>query len=270
MRSLRWILLISLLIFGNVTQAGQTLVLIHGYLGTGTAWRDTGIVSILQRVGWRDSGHLFPYSELPTGLPDSPTQRYLYTVTLFSEAPLAVQTQQLSFYLHWLQQRYPDNTMILVGHSAGGVVARLSMLLHPELPINGLITIASPHLGTDKAELGYMLSHSPMSWAALFMGLGTINRSRELYRDLIRERPATDLFWLNRRPHPQATYISIIRANENEGFDSFVPAYSQNMNNVSALRGQSLVIPTHGDHALRWQDGILLADLLKRYFSSSR
>ncbi len=267
MKPLRWILLISLLTFGNVTQAGQTLVLVHGYLGTGTAWRTTGIVTRLQRAGWRDSGHLFPHSELPSGLPDWHTQRYLYTVTLPSEAPLPVQTRQLSFYLHWLQQRHPNNDMILVGHSAGGVVARLSMLFHPEFPVQGLITIASPHLGTDKAELGYQLGHSPLGWFAPFAGLDTLNRSEELYRDLVRERPSTELFWLNRRPHPPAIYISIIRANEDEGFDSLVPAYSQDMNNVSALSGQSIVIPTYGDHALHWRDGVLLADLLGYYFS---
>jgi len=269
MNALRWIILSSMLIFSNVTQAGQTLVLIHGYLGTGTAWRTTGIVDMLQRAGWRDSGHLFPQSELPSGLPDSQTQRYLYTVTLPSEAPLPIQTRQLSFYLHWLQQRHPDNSMILIGHSAGGVVARLSMIFHPDIPVKGLITIASPHLGTDKAELGYMLGHSPFSWVAPLMGLDTINRSQGLYYDLVRERPSTALFWLNRRPHPPAIYVSIIRINEGYGFEDFVPSYSQDMNNIMALRGQSWVIPTEGYHNLRWSDGELIAGLLRRDFFNS-
>jgi len=270
MNSLRWIILISLLCFGTGTQAGQTLVLIHGYLGTGTAWRTTGIVETLERAGWRDSGHLFPNSEQPSGAPDSPIKHYLYTVTLPSEAPLLVQTRQLGFYLHWLQQRHPGNEMILIGHSAGGVVARSSMVLNTDITVRGLITIASPHLGTDKAELGYLLGHSPFSVVAPLMGLDTINRSQDLYRDLVRERPETALFWLNRRPHPYAMYVSIIRTNEGYGFEDSVPTYSQNMNNVMALRGRSLVIPTEGLHGLRWSDGELLAGVLKQEFADPR
>lgn len=251
----------------QLAQAGQTLVLIHGYLGTGSAWRTAGIINQLQHDGWQDSGHLFPEIIHNYNAQDTrDMERQLYTLTLPSEAPLPLQTRQLEFYLHWLQQQHPDNQIILVGHSAGGVVARLCMIVNPTLPVVGLITIASPHLGTDKAELAYLLSHSPASWFAPFMGLDTLNRSEELYWDLIRERPSTALFWLNRQPHPRARYISIVRVNEGKGFDDLVPNYSQDMNNVSALRGKSLTIPTRGSHGLRWSDGEILVILLNRYF----
>ncbi len=255
---------ILLLLWCSQIHAGQTLVLIHGYLGTGSAWRTTGIIAQLQQVGWQDNGHLFP--EMTYTRDSDDAEQQLYTLTLPSEAPLPIQTRQLEFYLHWLQQQHPNNDIILVGHSAGGVVARFSMVFNPSLPIIGLITIASPHLGTDKAELAYLLSNSPASWFAPFMGLDTLNRSEDLYRDLIRERPNTALFWLNRQPHPRAHYISIVRVNEGKGFDDLVPNYSQDMNNISALRGQSIVIPTRGSHGLRWSDGALLARLLTLYF----
>jgi len=254
-------LLISLL--SLPAYAGQTLVLIHGYLGDGSTWRPVGIVSTLQPAGWQDAGHLFPGGPLPGGIAKNPLERYIYSVTLPSEAPLAAQAQQLDFYLRHLQQRHPDNTLILVGHSAGGVVARLVMVVS-DIPIQGLITIASPHLGTEKAEWATLLSNSPFSWMAPFLGLDTINRSKGLYWDLSREHPTSFLFWLNRQPHPKASYISIVRL----GGDDWVPPYSQDMNDVPVLRGLATTVTTAGNHSLHPADGPLLLSLLDKMLGS--
>ncbi len=250
--SLLFIWLVSL-----AAHAGHTLVLIHGYLDDGSSWRQTGIVSALQAAGWQDAGHLFPNAPLPVA--PNAMERNLYTVTLPSEAPLATQAQWLDFYLRQLQKRYPKNSLILVGHSAGGVVARLVMVVSG-IPVQGLITIASPHLGTDKAEWGTILSNSPFCWIAPFFGLDTLNRSKGLYRDLVREHPASLLFWLNRQSHPNAFYVSIVRA---EG-DKWVPGYSQDMNDVPALRGLAMTVTSAGTHSLQVADGPLLASLLER------
>jgi pimeloyl-ACP methyl ester carboxylesterase len=258
--SLLLILLVSL-----PAHAGHTLVFIHGYLGDGSAWRPTGIISALQGAGWQDAGHLFPNGPMPGGVPPNPMERYLYTVTLPSEAPLAAQAQWLDFYLRALQGRHPNNSLILVGHSAGGVVARLVMVVSG-IPVQGLITIASPHLGTDKAEWGTMLSNSPFSWFAPFFGLDTLNRSKGLYWDLVREHPASLLFWLNRQPHPSAFYVSIVR----EGGDNWVPAYSQDMNDVPALRGLAMTVTSVGTHSLQPADGPVLASLLEKYDKNRR
>lgn len=239
--------------------AGHTLVLIHGYLGDGSGWRPTGIVSVLQADGWQDAGHLFPNSPLPGGVEvPSPSGRYLYTVTLPSEAPIAVQAQWLDFYLRTLQGRHPDNSLVLVGHSTGGVVARLVIVMS-KIPVQGLITIASPHLGTDKAELGTILSNSPVSWITPFLGLNTLNRSKGLYWDLVREHPTSLLFWLNRQPHPKGFYASIVR----NGGDKWVPFSSQDMNNVPALREVALTVISDGKHSLESADGPVLAFLLE-------
>lgn len=252
--------LLLLIVLINPVFAGQTLVLVHGYLSDGIAWRETGIVSALHQAGWQDAGDLFPAGPVPGGRPPhNPSERYVYTVTLPSEAPLPVQAQWLDFYLHDLRARHPDNSLILIGHSAGGVVARLT-LVSSKLPIKGLITIASPHLGTDAAEDGVMLSNSPFSWVAPIMGLDTINRSEDLYRDLVREYPATPLFWLNRTPHPKAFYLSILRV----GGDDWVPPYSQDMNNIPALRGQAITVTTRGTHRLHPGDGPLLVFWLEK------
>jgi triacylglycerol lipase len=254
--SLRLFSLLFLSLLSLPSHAGLSLVLIHGYLSDGSAWRPTGIVYTLQQAGWIDAGHLFPNSQIPKAVP-SPAKHYVYTVTLPSEAPLPMQAQWLDFYLRNLQERHPNNSLILVGHSTGGVVARLVMVTSG-IPIEGLVTIATPHLGTDKAEWGALLSNSPFSWVAPFFGLDTINRSRSLYRDLMREHPSNLLFWLNRQPHPKAFYVSIIRVR-----DEWVPPYSQDLNDVPALHGLAKTITTVGTHSLHPADGPILVSLLE-------
>lgn len=257
-KNLRFLALILIFLISLPTYASQILVFVHGYLGDGGEWRPTGIINTLQHNGWQDAGHLFPHGPALGIVQPSATANYIYTVTLPSEAPLSAQAQWLDVYLRTLQQRHPAGALILVGHSAGGVVARLVMVAG-KIPVQGLITIASPHLGTDKAELGAEINNSPASWVTPMLGLGTINRSQGLYRDLIRERPYTLLFWLNRQPHPQGIYISVIRTGDN-----WVAPYSQDMNNVLALKGLSETVVTAGTHSLNPFDGPLLVFLLSK------
>ncbi|MDM8567444.1 alpha/beta fold hydrolase [Candidatus Halobeggiatoa sp. HSG11] len=254
------LLILFLTIFISLpSYASNTLVFIHGYQGDGSTWRPTGIIYALQRNGWQDSGHLFPQGPTLGIAKPSPTGNYMYTVTLPSEAPLAAQARWLDVYLRNLKQRHPDNSLVLVGHSAGGIVARLVMVTG-KISVKGLISIASPHLGTDKAELGTAINNSPASMFTPMLGLGSINRSQGLYYDLTREHPRSLLFWLNRQPHPQGFYISIIRNG-----DGWVAPYSQNMNNVVALRGLSKTVITVGEHSLNPSDGPLLVNLLNKY-----
>lgn len=232
--SLRIITFILVSFLSASSYAGKTVVLIHGYLGDASSWYNHGIVAALQGYD-------------------------TYTVNLPSEAPLVVQAQYLDVYLRDIKARHPQNSLVLVGHSAGGIVARLVMV-RSGIPIQGLITISSPNLGTDKAELADNISNSPLAWVAPFLGLNTINRSRYLYRDLMREHPSSLIFWLNRQPHPKAFYASIVRISG----DKWVPAYSQDLNNVPALRGLATTITSVGTHSLQPADGIVLVDLLNR------
>lgn len=264
----RYLLIFLLSMLSLPAQSGQTVVLIHGYLDDGSGWRPLGIVNALQQVGWVDAGHTFPTGPAVLPLLTEPQAHYIYTVNLPSEAPLLVQRNWLGAYLQMIQGRHPANDLILVGHSAGGVLARLTAVSF-NIPIKGLITIASPHLGTDRAEMGILAYNTPLSWFAPFLGLGTLNRSQGLYWDLVREYPGSLLFWLNRQPHPTAQYISIIRGGEVFGAgDYFVPTYSQDMNNVLALRGHARVVFSVGTHALQPADGPLLATLLMTAFAN--
>jgi hypothetical protein len=110
-----------------------------------------------------------------------------------------------------------------------------------------------------------MAGYSPLGWVAPLLGGGTLNRSQGLYYDLVRERPGSLLFWLNHQEHPASRYISIVR--EDDGLLNFgdlvVPAWSQDMNQVAALRGRARRIVTQGGHGLTRQDGELLLQILR-------
>ena len=252
----------------SATASADSLILIHGYLGSAGSWRGSGITSVLQRRGWLDAGHL---RLGPRGVLNfdrtGPRLRRFYTVDLPSEAPVPLQANILARYITWIGQRHRKEPIILAGHSAGGVVARFAMVTSARGKVAALITIASPHMGTELAELGSAAANSPLSWVAPFFGGSTINRSRVLYHELSPERPGNMLGWLNRQPHPPAQYVSVIRIKDAAApasGDGFVPGWSQDMNSVPALRGKSQRILSAGNHNLRPSDGILLANILSK------
>lgn len=236
----------------------DALVLVPGYLSGGHTWRAHGITHGLAASGWQDGGNLTPGPDGPhlDITPQAGGNRF-YTVELPSEAPLPVQASYLNAYLDAIRAIHADEPMILAGHSAGGVLARYVMVSRPELKVDALVTIASPHSGSDAAEMGELIADSPMAWFAPMMGMDTINRSRDLYRDLGRPDGWNLLGWLNTHPHPQAHYVSIVHPN-----DEWVDAPSQDMNRVPALAGRSQVLASAGGHELNPADGILLSRLL--------
>lgn len=258
--------LLALLIFaGSLFSAplrADVLVLVHGYLSVGHTWRDSGIAAALVHNGWRDAGLLTPVG-IPPQVKAVKSANTFYTAELPSEAPLLLQADQLAAYLLEVQKLHGSERLIVTGHSAGGVVTRAAMVRHAALRVDTLITIAAPHLGTDKAELGLAAGNSPLAWIAPFIGADTINRSQHLYADLVREAPGTLLFWLNRQPHPEAEYISVVREGESSFFGSTaVPPYSQHLELVPALRGRAHSIPSAAGHGLHPLDGGLLLQLL--------
>lgn len=258
---------IMLLLGLSVTSSAATLVLLQGYLGDEDDWRETGITRLLAQNGWDDAGTLrsTPYGIRADRRPPQSSRR-IYTVALPSEAPLMVQLRYLEQYLDAIREFYPHESLLLAGHSAGGVLGRLYMVTHPDQPIGALITFASPHLGTESAEIGAMAGSSPLGWIAPLVGGSTLNRSQSLYYDLVRERPGSLLFWLNHQEHPSSVYVSVVRDDDgllNLG-DLVVPAWSQDMNQVAALRGRSRKILTQGGHGLSLEDGELLLKILKK------
>lgn len=269
MRNLTRIARIALLLLLAGVASGsrsESIVLIPGYLGDGDNWRDSGVTPLLERSGWGDGGHLDVRQGWVQGRGGgSDRGRRFLTLTLDSQAPLLYQEAQLSAVLQLVQRRFPEEHMVLVGHSAGGVLGRLYMVRHPDTPVRALITIASPHLGTDKAELGMMAGQSPLGLIAGLLGAETLNRSQGLYFDLAREYPGNLLYWLNRQPHPQAYYVSVVRtSNLPLVGDALVPAESQDMNRVYALYGRAVRLESGGAHGLSQEDGELLVRILRR------
>lgn len=236
----------------------DALVLVPGYLSGGHTWRVHGITHGLMASGWQDGGNLTPGADGPRldTAPQTGGNRF-YTVELPSEAPLPLQASYLNAYLDTIRAIHPNEPIILAGHSAGGVLARYVMVSNPKVKIDALVTIASPHSGSDAAEMGEFIADSPMAWFAPLFGMDTINRSRDLYSDLGRPDGWNLLGWLNTRPHPAARYVSIVRPN-----DEWVDVGSQDMNQVPALAGRSLVLASAGNHELNPADGVLLSRLL--------
>ena len=259
-------ILLPVLLILPITAAAETLVLLQGYLADEDYWRETGITRMLTRDGWADAGTLrTTRAGIRADRPLPGSSRRVYTLALPSEAPLMVQLRYLEQYLDVIVNLHPNESLILAGHSAGGVLGRLYMVEHPDIPVAALITFASPHLGTDSAEIGAMAGRSPLGWVAPLLGGSTLNRSQGLYYDLVRERPGSLLFWLNRQDHPSSRYIAIVR--EDDGLLNFgdlvVPVWSQDMNQVAALRGRARKFVTQGGHGLSKQDGELLLQILR-------
>ncbi len=264
MKKLQYLVFFAFIFTTTLTHA-KTLVLVQGYLGNAGSWRATGITRMLQHNGWVDAGHLaqtgFGISQQSWRIKNK--QRF-YSIDLPTEASIPVQASYLAAYLQMIKIAHAKDEIILVGHSAGGVVARTAMVAYPTLKVDELITIASPHHGTQLAEDGLSLSNSPVGFFAPFMGAGTINRSRALYSDLIRERPGSFLNWLNTRPHPDARYVAVMRS-PRPGFigDKLVPGWSQDLRGVTALKGHEVsawIAP--GGHALTINDGAIILQML--------
>ncbi len=248
--------------------SAKTMVLIHGHLENGMVWRTTKVTKGLMLAGWKDGGG---YGFNARGIliprnsqigPDA-----FFTVDLPSKAPIRTQTNVLSQYLEHLYA-IRQEPIIFVGHSAGGIVARLYLVNPLHVPAKALITISTPHLGTPTANLAYAAGNSPLGVMLDMAGQDDIRDSRGLYTDLKTAMPNTFLYWLNQQPHPRIPYVSVIRSNKTKTrpnrYDFIVPPESQDMNNVWVLRGQSLTYLTQENHFLSGKDGLFLIDILKR------
>lgn len=254
-----------LLLLSQVAQA-DIMILVHGYQSDADDWRRSGIVERLGHFDWRDSGvvYLNPRGQISFSNLPIKHDKLIFTAHLPSEYPLLQQSQTLETYIKGIAQQYPDQRIVLIGHSAGGVVARSALVrAGGSLPISQLITIASPHLGTDAAKIGTIVANSPLAMMAPMMGVGTLNRSEQLYEDLLPEKPGTLLFMLNRQQHPRIEYVSMVR-HASHGFptDFIVSKNSQRLENVYALRGLARSVMAGYGHGLHAGDADVIVRLI--------
>jgi len=265
--------LLSLLLFLSMPVYADVMLLIHGYLGDADSWEKSGINNELDQHGWSRAG-MFRGSPLGPQLfvtAHDGAKNLVYVATLPSEAPVMVQADVLKNIIDIIRQYHKNDDIILVGHSAGGVVARMAMIRHQLKHIKALITIASPHIGTGRADqaLDVTANHGPFNLVKSFVGgseYDALRHSRGLMYDLRYPEPGNMLYWLNSQPHPDIKYASIIRSDNNGATgDYFVPGFSQNMNNVLALQGRSSTYITPTDHFLKPQDATTILSIIEHF-----
>jgi len=265
------------LVFAGPARAGRILVLVHGYLGDSASWQESGVLPVLERAGWKVAGS---WQSTPSGVRLEPLgppagEFAIYTVDLLSTAPLMEQARFLGGMLGAIEQQHPTDTVDLIGHSAGGVVARLALVNYGAGTVTRLITIAAPHLGTERASQALDATDD----GGLFGGIKrwfvkrqvgddmyrTVQSSRGVLADLAPPVPGNLLYWLNGRQHPDIAYVAVVRgAAYGMPGDQVVPAPSQDLRQVPALYGRASIRVVAGDHQLSRQDGLLLSELVSK------
>lgn len=273
---------INILVFLFISITGfnaraDVLVLVHGYLASADSWEVTGINSLLDANGWKRGGLISsaPVTAAPVLIgPGKDAANKVYVVDLPAEAPIIVQTDQFLAMLATIQALHPDESLVIVGHSAGGIVARTALVRSNNHNVKALITIASPHVGTTLANRALKATDESGIFGGLksfFGGSGydTLRRSRGLLFDLAHPYPGSLLYWLNAQQHPDIKYVSVVRLDP-VGFagDELVPGYSQDMNNIPAIQGKSSVIITPAGHTLVADDGTTLLQILNELYAT--
>ncbi|MES9852156.1 MAG: alpha/beta fold hydrolase [Candidatus Thiodiazotropha sp. L084R] len=262
---MKWLAVLFLSLV-TLSARADVVVMVHGYLGSATSWERSGISNSLHRAGWQQAGVLTARGLLP--LSDATGKNKFYTVELPSIQPIMVQARVLRDMLNAIGQRHPHEELILIGHSAGGVVARTALVMGGIPKTKSLITIASPHLGTLRAvealdKTDDMFPFSTVKSLLVGEVYDVVRDSWGVLLDLTPERPGNLLFWLNRQPHPEIHYLSVVRPGPVGMGDELVPAISQDMNNVTALKGKVQIRQSPLSHTLHPLDGELLTDILE-------
>jgi len=270
---MRYYYLITTLLLSafSLTAQADTVLLLHGYLASGNEWHRAGIVEKLDHNGWLYAGKLQIKNNVVNGATNNLSNtRRTYASSLTSQQSISAQTEQLERYIEFIRRQHVGEQIILVGHSAGGIVARLFMVEHPNTDLIALITIASPHLGTEKAELAQSVSENYLSWLKPFPGVKDIYRSQGLFFDLMPDRSDNLIAWLNYQEHPNTRYFSIVRQETDTDMtqrDYIVPSWSQDMNEVYALRGRSKTYTVKSLHNLNNKDADVLQKILIDLYS---
>lgn len=254
----------------------DVLVLVHGYMSAASAWDVSGVNQVLAANGWQPAGVLAAGAGVivPPSAAQPVSTNKVYNVNLPAEAPLQVQVMYLASQIGVVRQWYPEERLIVAGHSAGGVVARMLVVGGNPFRIDTLISIASPNLGTLRAAQGLdVVDFNPFFCPgpgleflkSVFGGAeyDYLKHSRGALVDLLPAESGNVLAWLNQQPHPDINYVAIVRVSPGAPGDSVVPAYSQDMNNVAALEGRVTTLFTPAEHSLNPLDGQLLANLLR-------
>lgn len=244
----------------------ETIILVHGYSGDSQQWRKDGVLPVLQRSGYVYQGDLHAKRNHVYLAPVPSVEQsanIVYTVDLPDQLSIELQSVMLGIYLQSIYEKRKES-FVLVGFSAGGVVARAWLTSKYHLPTKALMTIATPHLGTPLAKYAEKIRKSPLKMLVDVATPFDLGRSKTILQELRPVEKDSYLYWLNHLPHPEIFYYSIIRREESLlKKDLVVPLHSQDMNNVEGISGRSASLLTVGDHSLTPADGIYILQLLQ-------
>lgn len=271
----RHLVCFGMLFFCAASAQADVLLLVHGYLGNAYSWQAPNILPALQKQGYQHVG-ILGYS--PTGMLvqtlDEASGNSVYSANLPSQAPVSIQADWLNTYLSYIAEQHPKQAVIVIAHSAGGVVARMTLVRHQPAQVKWLITIASPHQGTSRAYQALAATDNRgwfggvKSWLVR-REIGnslyhTLRQSRGVLLDLAPPRPGNLLFWLNQQPHPAIRYTSIIRlGTQQTPGDPIVPAFSQDLCLIPQIARHAERYLSQQGHLLTPGDGKLLLGLLR-------
>ena len=269
-KSIIYCIVFCSLCFAGVVKA-DILLLVHGFQSDMLTWQRANIIPVLQKHGWEKTDYIIaaPQGIAPIHTPEELTKNKIAILHLNSEIRLRDQANMVTAGLIYLSDLYPNEPVYIVGHSLGGLVARLSIVKNGVFQVKGLITIATPHLGTQLARVGLNKLNGNVieTFAKRFFGgsrYNTLERSRPVLHNILPELPGNLLYQLNRQPHPNIKYVSVVRSYKNGVLgDVVVPGFSQDMENIDALKGSTVRILQGFRHELVAQDGYSIINALE-------
>jgi len=141
--------------------------------------------------------------------------------------------------------------------------------LYSHYKVRRIFMLASPHLGTPRASQGldivdgkpFFCPGPGIAFAKSVIGgddYQYLRGSRGALIDLLPQGSGNLLDWANSQPHPDVEYHAVVR----QAGDALVPAFSQDLNQVPALRGRARTWISPGTHGLNPNDGRLLLKIL--------
>jgi pimeloyl-ACP methyl ester carboxylesterase len=143
------------------TSVSEPILLVPGYGSKSTLWKDVGYIEKLQAEGHSYGGHytIDAETEMVNFEPysDTTTVEDFYTLS-FSDSTKGIQdlSNQLSSVVYEIISRTGSEKLNLVGYSMGGIICRKYVVDNKDYHcVKNLVTIASPHQGTNLANFSY-------------------------------------------------------------------------------------------------------------------
>jgi pimeloyl-ACP methyl ester carboxylesterase len=96
--------------------------------------------------------------------------------------PIQIAINELATALAAVRNKWLDKPVYLIGHSRGGLIARRFLLEEPATEIEGIITISSPHSGTDMAKFSRYLKPAGVLLKKIIPGKSKVKLTKALDR----------------------------------------------------------------------------------------